>query len=246
MLWRFIPFKHYDPFVKIALNQVAIDSVKKTGRPIVWLAGWKPSCVNIGFGQKIRDVLNLEEVKKQNLVVVRRQGGGGAMYLSEHGEISWAIIAPEQYFPKNLNEIYTEICGKVISALREIGISASHKPINDIVTRNGKVSGTTVKKEHGVVYVAGTLLYDIDAKLLTKLLRPENDSLKRKSVPEKEKKVSAVSQESNASFSQTLQSLKANLLKEVPYLQEEWSSKELAFAEELAKKYRSKEWVYQI
>jgi len=170
--WRFIPFRHYNPYIKTALNKVVVDVVKKTGEPIIWLAGWKPSCVNIGYSQKIRDVINLEEVKKFGLIIVRRQGGGGAVYLSDDGEISWSIVAPVEYFPEDINKIYKRVCGRVIQALREI--TARHKPVNDIVTEKGKVSGVTIKKDHSVVYVGGTLLYDVDKSMLKKVLTSGN------------------------------------------------------------------------
>jgi lipoate---protein ligase len=243
--WRFIPFKRYDPYVKIALNEIAINSVRKDNRGIIWFAGWKPSCVNIGYGQNIREVVNLDEIKKRNLMLVRRQGGGGAMYLDEKGEITWNIIAPEEFFPKDPNKIYEKVCGKVVDALREMSIKAKHKPINDVMTEKGKISGVTLKKDDGVVYIAGTLLYEVNKKILEKILRPEKDMGKRKSFPEKEKKVTAVCKESGASFEETLELLKNNFLKNTRYEEEYWSEEELLNAEKLAKKYKSEEWIYQ-
>lgn len=243
--WRFISFKKYDPFLKIALNEVVVDSVKKTGIPVVWLAGWKPSCVNIGYGQHVRDVVNLEEAKKRKISIVRRQGGGGAMFLSEKGEISWSVVAPERFFPKNPNEIYERVCARIVNALKDLGIKSWHKPVNDVVTDKGKISGATIKKEGSVVYVGGTLLYSVDAELMRKLLRPERDHLKRQKVPEKFKQVASVSRLCKASFSATINALKDNLLKGVDFTAGKWSKEELALARNLANKYKSKEWVYQ-
>lgn len=245
MNWRFIPFKKYSPHLKIALNEVVVDSVRRTGVPVVWLAGWKPSCVNIGYGQHIRDVVNLEEAQKRKISIVRRQGGGGAMFLSEKGEISWSVVAPERFFPKNPNRIYERVCARVVNALKDLGITARHKPVNDVVTENGKVSGATVKKENGVVYVGGTFLYDVNAELMRKLLRPERDHLKRQKVPEEFKKVAAVSRLCKASFGQTLSALKDNLLKGVDFTEGYWTQKEVSMAKRLAVKYRSEEWLFQ-
>jgi len=243
--WRFIPFKRYDPYVKIALNEVAINSVRKDNRRIIWFAGWKPSCINIGYGQRIRDVINLEGANKLGLAIVRRQGGGGAMYLDEKGEITWNIIALEEFFSNDPNKIYEKVCGKVVDALGDIGISAKHKPINDVVTEKGKISGATLKRVNGVVYIAGTLLYDVNKQILEKILRPEKDIGKRKSLPEKEKRVTAVCKESRASFEETLEILKRNFLKDIEYEEIDWSKEELLNAEELAKKYKRREWIFR-
>lgn len=243
MMWRYIPFRHYNPFLKIALNEVAISSSKKS--PIVWLAGWKPSCVNIGYGQHIAEVVNLPEAKKRKLLVVRRQGGGGAMLLSENGEISWSIVAPETFFPENPNEIYERVCARIVSALKDLKINAWHKPINDVVCSEGKLSGVTIKKEAGVVYVGGTLLYSVDEKLLRAVLRPERDHLKREKKPEMFKQVTSVSNLCSASFDETVAALKDNLLKGVNFSEDNWSGEELSQAKLLVKKYRGKEWIYQ-
>lgn len=245
MKWRFIPFKRYDPYIKIALNEVAINSVRKDNRRIIWFAGWKPSCINIGYGQRIRDVINLEGANKLGLAIVRRQGGGGAMYLDEKGEITWNIIAPEEYFPKNINKIYEKVCNSVVEALKELDITSRHKPINDVVTEKGKISGATLKRDNGIVYIAGTLLYDVNKQILEKILRPEKDIGKRKSLPEKEKRVTAVCKESRASFKETLEILKRNFLKDIEYEEIDWSKEELLNAEELAKKYKRREWIFR-
>jgi len=243
MKWRFIPFKHYNPFLKIALNEIAITSAKNS--PIVWLAGWKPSCINIGYGQHIQEVVNLPEAKRRKLLVVRRQGGGGAMLLSRDGEISWSIVAPEKFFPKNPNKIYERVCARIVSALKDLGIKAWHKPINDVICAEGKLSGVTIKKEAGVVYIGGTLLYSVDEELVRSVLRPERDHIKREKTPEIFKQVTSVSNLCKASFDETIAVLKDNLLKGVDFDEGKWSSEELLRAKLLAKKYQSKEWLYQ-
>ena len=147
MRWRFIPFEKYDPYVKTALNEVLIESVSKEQEGIFWLSGWNESCVNIGFGQNVLEVLDLKEIRKRNLKIVRRQGGGGAMYLDKNNEISWAMIFPEYHLKtKNPGLIYEMVCAMVVKTLKDLGIKSRHRPINDVVTEKGKISGSTLKK----------------------------------------------------------------------------------------------------
>ena len=244
-MWRFIRFKKYDPYLKIALNEVVVDSVKKTGVPVVWLAGWKPSCVNIGYGQHVRDVVNIEEAQKRKIPVVRRQGGGGAMFLSEKGEISWSVVAPEHFFPKNPNRIYERVCARIVNTLKDLGIKSWHKPVNDVVTDKGKISGATIKKDGSVVYVGGTLLYSVDSELMRSLLRPERDHLKRDKIPETFKSVACVSDLCSASFKHAIEALRENLLKGVEYVEDDWSKEEFLMAKKLSEKYKSDEWLFQ-
>ncbi len=246
MKWRFIPFRYYEPNFRLALNEVAFESVQNSEIPIISLSGWKPSCINIGYTQKINEVLNLDEIKKRDILIVRRESCGGATYLSENGEISWSIIANENYFPKNLQKIYEFVTKIIISTLNEIGIEAFFKPINDILTKNGKISGTALKKSNKCIYIHGTLLYKIDKKLINLILKPENDHQKKQKIKEIDKKVTSICDEINGiSFEKVIEILTKNLLKNKNYKISEWTQKELKKAKKLSEKYKNKNWVYK-
>ncbi len=243
MKWRFIPFRHYNPYLKTALNEISIESVINTKVPIFWLSGWENNCVNLGVSQKVNEVLNLYEVKKNDISIVRRQGGGGTTFLSKSGEITWNIASSKEFFPGDINEIYKFICNKIVEVLKDLGINSSHKIINDVITEKGKISGATLKKVGDVIYIAGTLLYDVDKELMNKILRPENDSNKI-SISEKDKKITCIRNENDVSFEEVLNSLERVVLQDYEYEVSDWTSEELEKAEILKEKYSSEEWVY--
>ncbi len=190
--------------------------------------------------------MNTEEFEKlDDTVLVRRQGGGGTTYLTEDGEITWGIVAPDNYFPDDVNKIYQEVCGQIAEGLEEIGIEARHEPINDIVTENGKISGATMKREDGVVYVGGTLLYKTDPEEMFTLLTPNEDKLKDKQIEEFRDRVTSVEQESDASFEEAVEALKKALLKGKDFQRDELTETENMRAEELADKYSSEDWLYR-
>lgn len=172
MSYHLIPFSHLHPEEKNRRNQALINWVSEHQQPVAWLNGWKPGCVNVGATQNIALVVDKAEAARQGLVVVQRQGGGGTMYLSEEGEVSWAIIVPETQLPQEITDIYTEVCGRVVTALARLGVSASHKSINDIITKHGKISGATARKTKGVVYVGGTLLWKVNRESVWRVLYP--------------------------------------------------------------------------
>jgi len=242
---RFIPFQHYNPYFKTGLNKALMESVRESGEPVVFLSGWKPSCVNIGYSQEIQEEVDMEEVEKRDIVVVRRQGGGGTTYLTEYGEITWGIVAPEENFPDDVNKIYQEVCGKIASGLEKIGIDAEHEPVNDIVTDKGKISGATLKRENGVVYMGGTLLYETDPEEMFRILTPGEEKIADKKIEKFENRVSSVKNESDASFEEAVEALKNGLLDGENFHEDELKDSETKRAEELADKYKSKEWLYR-
>lgn len=246
MKWRFIPFQHYDPYFKTGLNQATIESVRSGEDSVVFLAGWKPNCINIGYGQRIEEEVNLDEFnEREDLLIVRRQGGGGTTYLTEDGEITWSIVAPAEEYPEDVNKIYQQVCGRIAEGLSELGIDAWHEPINDIVSENGKLSGATVKKKDGVVYIGGTLLYEVDPEEMFSLLTPEEEKLEDKEIKDFRHRVSSISQDSGASFDETVDALRKALLSNKDFYETEWTEKEVSRSRELADKYSSEEWLYR-
>ncbi len=243
--WRFIPFQRYDPYVKTAFNDVAISSVQGTGQPIVWLAGWDRNCINVGYTQTVADEVDVSAADDEGIPIVRRQGAGGTTYLTRDGEITWGIIGPEELFPDDLNAIYEQTCTLVADAVERIGIDARYEPINDVVTENGKISGATARTAHGVVYVGGTLLYEVDPEEMFTFLTPGEDKKADKRIEQFQDRVSAVTQESDASFDETREALKQAFLEGKPYETEGWLDLEWTNAQRMAKKYRSDAWLYR-
>ncbi|MFB6100374.1 MAG: biotin/lipoate A/B protein ligase family protein [Candidatus Nanohalobium sp.] len=243
---RFIPFKRYSPYFKTGLNKALMESARDSGETVIFLAGWDRKCVNLGYSQVFEEEVNVEEFQKRDDVeLVRRQGGGGATFLTPEGEITWGIVAPEEKFPDDVNRIYEEVCGRIAEGLEQIGIDAEHEPVNDVVTEKGKISGATLKREGGVVYIGGTLIYEADPEEMFSLLTPSDDKKKGKQVEDYRERVSSVRKESDASFDEAKQALKDALLEGRDFEVSELSDSEVERAEELADKYRDGEWLYR-
>jgi len=243
---RFIPFQHYNPYFKTGLNKSLMESVRKGSDPVIFLSGWRPNAVNMGYSQSFEKQVNKEEFKKRDdVVLIRRQGGGGTTYLTEDGEITWGLVMPEEELPEDVNELYQKICGQIAKGLKEIGIDAGHEPVNDVVTEEGKISGATMKRKSGVTYVGGTLLYDVDVEEMFSLLTPNEHKIKDKQIEEFRERVTSVKKESNATFDETVDALKQGLVEDRDFRISELKENEVKRAEELADKYSSEEWLYR-
>jgi lipoate-protein ligase A len=228
------------------MNKALIETVQRKGGEITFLSGWNQKCINLGYSQSFKEEVNAEEFNKRDeVVLVRRQGGGGATYLTPEGEISWGIIKPEKSLPDDINKIYSSVCGKIADKLKQIGIEAKHEPINDIVTNKGKISGATIKKQNQVVYIGGTLIYKTDPEEMFTLLTPKPGKKKQKDIEEYRERISTIEKESDASFQETKTCLKQALKQNSNYTESRLTQKEIERAKELANKYRTEEWLYQ-
>ncbi len=245
-MYRYIPFKHYNPYFKTGLNKALMESVREGNDPVVFMSGWNQKCINLGYSQSFEEEVDVEEFKsRDDVVLVRRQGGGGTTFLTPEGEITWGIIAPNEEFPDDVNKVYEEICGKIAEGLKEIGIEAEHEPINDIVTENGKISGATLKREEGVTYIGGTLLFDVNVEEMFSLLTPGEDKKKDKQIKEHRERISTIRDESEASFDEAVRALNEALLEGLSFEVSDLEFSEVKRAEELANKYSGDEWLYQ-
>ena len=240
--WRFIPFTRYNPYLKTALNEVLIEVVSQTNQPIFWLSGWDRDCINLGVSQDYSQVIDRDRVQEEGIAITRRQSGGGATFLTKDGEITWGIIVPEHFFDKDINGIYEEVCSWLVEELQNNTIDAFFKPINDIRTPRGKISGSTLRREKGVVYVGGTLLYREDKEKMNKYLRPEQDYLKKERIDEKKKDITSITKESSLNFEESQELLKKAFLPQ-EYEEKPLGEDELLKAKNLEKQYSSKEWI---
>lgn len=245
MSWRYIPFQRYDPYVKTGLNDVALAVVQDGRDPVVWLAGWERDCINVGRDQVVEEEVDIEAVRQEGIPIVRRQGGGGTTYLTRDGEITWHLAAPETYFADDVNQIYSAVCGTVVEALSTLGIQAEHEPVNDVVTENGKISGATLRQENGGVYVAGTLLYNVEVEEMFRFLTPSEEKLENKPVETFRERVTSVTAETDAGFNDAKNALRQAFLDGREWEEGQWSEEEIKTAERKAKKYSSDEWVFQ-
>lgn len=241
--WRYFPFKRYDPYMKIALNEVALASVNQSGTPIVWICGWDKNTVNVGLQQNINEVVNLKVAKQMDLTIVRRQIPGGALYLDRGGEISWAIIMPNELLPKDQSAIEHIYAEKLITALSTLGIESYFKPQNDIMTTLGKISHIEVRQERNATYISGTLIYAVDLSIVKEVLQPENDSTRQKRKSERYKPLTAISLETEKSRDETITALTESFLNKVTFKVDDWSNQEMTDAQTLAEKYSGEGWL---
>lgn len=245
-IWRFIPFEKYDPYFKTGLNKTLMESVRNGSEPVAFLAGWNQKCVNLGYSQKFEEEVDVEEFKKrEDVVLVRRQGGGGATFLTPEGEITWGIVAPENCFPDDVNRIYSQVCSRIANSMSEIGIEAEHEPVNDVVTENGKISGATLKRKDGVTYIGGTLIYSADPEEMFSVLTPEEDKIKDKQIKDYRNRVASVSEESEADLKETRRVLEKALKKDKEFRKSKLTESETRRARELADKYSNEKWLYR-
>lgn len=114
----------------------------------------------------IESSVNLEYARANNIHVVRRNSGGGAVY-HDSGNINYTFIMKDD---KNLTLAY--FSDIIIKILQDTGINADLKFIhNDIKADGRKISGCAQYHHNGVLLHHGTLLFDSDLSIISRVLK---------------------------------------------------------------------------
>ncbi|MCL2095649.1 MAG: lipoate--protein ligase [Oscillospiraceae bacterium] len=149
-------------------------------RPVFML--WQTEkCVIIGRNQIAAAEIDLREAELSGVNIVRRTSGGGAVF-SDAGNIMYTLSTgfKESDDPKKIErELFAEPMAR---ALNKMGVPAVVSGRNDIVLNGRKISGLAQYAKKDRLCTHGSLLYDTDLTLLSKLLKPDPEKINSKAL----------------------------------------------------------------
>ena len=127
--------------------------------------------VIIGRHQNAYAEIDLDFVARNNVPVVRRMTGGGAVF-HDLGNVNYSFFDLK-------DRRFTDV---VLDALRGLGIDGRCEGRNDLTVDGKKFSGTAVCKHGTRVLEHGTLLFDASFDRLSAALRPRPEKFAGKAV----------------------------------------------------------------
>jgi len=246
MKWRVIGLETHDAYFNMALDEAISESIRVgSSLPTIRFYNWSPNAVSIGYFQGIRDEVNLDVCRELGIDCIRRWTGGGAVYHDFDGEITYSVIAPAGIFPKNIIESYGLICGWLVKGLGSLGIEAEFRPVNDILVKGKKISGSAQTRRGGILLQHGTLLYGLDLKTMFSVLNVSRQKITDKMIKSAEERVTCILNNRDIDKKDVYEALVNAFTEGKDYESGALSIQENKRAEELAlEKYRSDEWMY--
>lgn len=245
MRWRVIPLEMNNAFLNMAIDEAICESVANGANPTIRFYMWLPSAVSIGYFQSLNDEVNVKECGRLGVNIVRRRTGGGSVYHSNSGEITYSVIGPTSAFPKNIIESYKLICGWVINGLEELGIKSEFAPINDIIASGKKISGNAQTRRNNVLLQHGTILFNVNVKKMFSLLKVCDEKIKDKMIKAVEERVTKVLDFKCVDKNETYEALLKGFTNGKEWDFGKLTDMELKRANELVKsRYSTKKWNY--
>lgn len=176
-IWRLIPLAVHNAFMNMAIDEAVLTARISNRVPnTLRLYRWQPSAVSIGKNQDTGAELYVDECRRIGIDIVRRVSGGGTVFHSAEGEVTYGVIAQIANIGRDIPATYQRICTAVTDALRLLGIPADYntgdvKNCPNLTVNGKKISGSAQTIRSGVVLQHGTLLLNIDFEEMFTLLR---------------------------------------------------------------------------
>lgn len=135
--------------------------------------------VSIGRHQDLDREVDLGYCREHGLPVIRREVGGGAVYLdSDQLFTQWIFQA--EHLPATVEERFVVYAQTLVRTYRSLGIAADYRPINDIHVAGRKIGGTGAARMDRAEVLVGSLMFDFDIDTMSKVLKVPSEKFRDK------------------------------------------------------------------
>ncbi|WP_297394291.1 hypothetical protein [Acidiferrobacter sp.] len=118
--------------------------------------------------------------QEHGIPVMRRETGGGMVLLGP-GQIFYTLVLkrPHALVPSRVDEAYRHLSQAPIAVYRHFGVTARLRPVNDIVTQDGrKIGGQGAGDINGHFCFVGSILVDFDTSLMQRIVHLPDEGLR--------------------------------------------------------------------
>ena len=165
-----------DPRINLAIEEYALKNLDINETYLLFYIN-KPSII-IGKNQNTIEEINQDYVEQNDITVVRRLSGGGAVY-HDLGNLNFSFITKDDGDSFHNFKKFTE---PVVKALGKLGIQAELSGRNDIVAEGRKISGNAMFSTRGRMFSHGTLLFDSEMEHIVSALKVKKDKIESKGI----------------------------------------------------------------
>jgi len=136
--------------------------------------------VSVGFFDDTKEAVDLDACRRMGLPVVRREIGGGPVLLGP-GQVFYHLILPRGHpaLPSRLDDVYRVFSSPVIETYRHFGVEVTFRPVNDLVTAEGrKITGQGAADIGNRFCFVGAVLRHFDSALMAAVPRVPDEKVR--------------------------------------------------------------------
>lgn len=171
---KFYILKTHDPYYNLAVEEYLFSHTEDD----IFMLWQNEPCVVMGINQNAYAEINIDKAKKNNIKIVRRITGGGAVY-HDLGNVNYTFISSHNS-GKGLDFAY--FTKPIIEALESIGVYAELSGRNDLLADGKKFSGNAQHSSCDRTLHHGTLLFNSDLSVLSSVLNVDKEKIQSKGI----------------------------------------------------------------
>ena len=204
--------------------------------------------VCIGFHQELEKEVDVDYCRAHRLSTYRREVGGGAVYLDQN-QVFAQWVFHRNALPANLGERFALYVKPLVETYHVLNIAATYRPINDVHVNGKKIGGTGAAQMGESEVVVGSLMFDFDFELMSKVLKVSSEKMRDKIFQSLNEYMTTMTRElgktpdRDAVVKIYIDHCQAALGRTI--VRGEPTAKELVLAEQLDAQFATDEWLYQ-
>lgn len=166
-----------DPRINLAIEEYVLKNMDIEKDDFLLFYINQPSII-IGKNQNTIEEINTDYVEANDVLVVRRLSGGGAVY-HDLNNLNFSFLTKDD---GNSFSNYKKFTQPVVDALAKLGVNSELSGRNDILAEGKKVSGNAQYSTRGRMFSHGTLMFDLDIDAVVNSLKVKQDKIESKGI----------------------------------------------------------------
>ncbi|MFB5663339.1 lipoate--protein ligase [Alteribacillus sp. HJP-4] len=167
-----------DPRINLAIEQFALSSMDLNKEDTYLLFYINEPSIIIGKNQNTIEEINVNYVESNDIHVVRRISGGGAVY-HDFGNLNFSFLTKDDGSSFHNFKKFTR---PVIEALNDLGVPAELSGRNDIQAGGKKISGNAQFSSKSRMFSHGTLMFNSEIENVVSALNVKDEKIRSKGI----------------------------------------------------------------
>jgi lipoate-protein ligase A len=163
-------------------SMLCFHALAHLGREGLVLVSPASTIACVGYFQDTREVVDVDFCLREGLELMRREVGGGAVLL-DSGQVFYQLVLRRDnpLVPTTVDGVYRKFSEPAIRTYGDFGVEVSFRPINDLVTKDGrKIAGEGGADIGPCMAFVGSIIMDFDYDLMPRMLRVPDEKFRDK------------------------------------------------------------------
>ena len=153
-------------------TQLVYHALGRLGTEALLMTRSKEPYVCVGFSGGIPAEVDTEYCAREGIGIFRREIGGGTVLIEPHQLLIQLVLRRDRGdVPAGQHNFFRKFLAPLVDVYRDIGIEAVFHPINDLLVRGRKISGTGGGEVGACNVLATNILLDFDYGRMASVLR---------------------------------------------------------------------------